>query len=370
MKNLPATLVATLFGLRLCAPLGFAASGNVVIDDRAFSPAAITINQGDEMFWLNDGSEVHSAKASGGQWNSGRIQPLDYYSTFLTSTGLFSYVCTQHPGKTGLVTVVQAVFPPTVNVFAPASGTRFGQPATFSFQVLAFDSDGSVSNVVFRTDDSTAGNDAASPYDLTLANLTPGNHVLSAWATDNQGYVGTSAPVNITVTEPQGGATHFVDLHAGQFAPGNLNVSTGDTVIFRNLDSSNHTATGVFTSREALCGSTPLTNARWCTNTFSTAGAFAYFCGLHPNERGTVTVSQAASAPLRLLSPLVNAAGQFQFELTTAPGLNYVIQRASNLPPLWVSIRTNLATNNALRFVDTQPVATGERRFFRAAVQP
>ena len=70
--------------------------------DAGFSPARLTVNQGGEVFWFNDGSEVHSANATSGEWNSGRIQPLDYYSTFLTRTGSFAYVCSQHNGQYGL----------------------------------------------------------------------------------------------------------------------------------------------------------------------------------------------------------------------------------------------------------------------------
>ena len=151
--------------------------------------------------------------------------------------------------------------------------------------------------------------------------------------------------------------------------PGVLGVTAGATVIFRNLDSSNHTATGTFTSREALCGSTQLTASRSCTNTFTVPGAFEYFCGLHPSERGTVMVSQATGPPLRLVSPFITG-GQFQFDLTTTPGLTYVIQRATNLPPLWVTVQTNAATANLMRFVETESTWGTQRRFYRAFSPP
>ena len=54
-----------------------AASVDVLIEDTGFSPVTVTVNQGDEVFWFNNGTEVHSAKAANGEWNSGRIPPLD-----------------------------------------------------------------------------------------------------------------------------------------------------------------------------------------------------------------------------------------------------------------------------------------------------
>jgi plastocyanin len=255
-------------------------------------------------------------------------------------------------------------------VFAPADGTMYGQPATFRFQVVASDSDGSVSQVCFLDGGNTLGADAVSPYELTMMNLTPGTHLLNAEATDNAGYVGTSAPVNITITEPQGGAVWNVDILGAQFIPALLHVTAGDTVVFRNLDQSNHTATGVFASREALCGSTVLDAAHSCTNAFLVPGSYVYFCGLHPfSERGTVVVSQA-TIPLRLVSPVLTAAGTLQFALTTTPGRSYVIQGASNLPPRWVSILTNVASTNLLQFEEGSAVAPNRLRFFRAYIAP
>ncbi|MGH8247565.1 MAG: Ig-like domain-containing protein, partial [Gammaproteobacteria bacterium] len=246
----------------------------------------------------------------------------------------------------------------------------YGRPATFRFEAIATDSDGSVRQVRFLDGGITLGADAISPYELTMMNPFPGNHVLRAEATDNAGYVSTSAPVSITITEPQGGAVWNVDIQGAKFDPGLLRVTAGDTVVFRNLDPANHTATGVFAGREALCGSTVLDAAHSCTNTFLVPGSYAYFCGLHPfTERATVVVSQAA-VPLRLVSPGIAATGGFQFTLTTTPGRTYVIQGASNLPPRWVSLLTNVASANFLRFDEGGAASSNRLRCFRAFVAP
>ena len=255
-------------------------------------------------------------------------------------------------------------------MFAPLDGTAFGQPATFRFEAIASDSDGSVSQVRFLDGDNAVGADAISPYELTMRNLSPGNHILRVEATDNSGNVGTSAPVNITINEPQGGVVWNVDVQGAKFVPGLLHVTAGDTVIFRNLDQTNHTATGVFAGHEALCGSTILDATHSCTNTFLLPGSFAYFCGDHPfTERGTVVVSQATS-PFRLVSPGITATGSFQFTLPTTPGRTYVIQGASSLPPTWVSILTNVASTDLVRFEESGVAVSNRLRFFRALVPP
>lgn len=347
-----------------------AASLDVLINDGGFSPATITVNQGDEVFWFNDGTETHSTKAAGGEWNSGRLPPLDFFSTVLVHTGAFPYACTQHPGATGLVNVVAAVIPPTVSVFYPADGTRFGLPARFSFQVLANDSDGSVSNVAFFVDGLEVNTATAPPYSVIVSNLAPGTHQLKARATDNQGYAGESMQFNISVPAPAGGATHQVDIIAGKFTPGMLSVTSGDAVVFRNLDPASHTATGGFTSAEAFFGSLQLTHPMTATNIFTVPGTYAYACGLHPSERGTVVVSQATSPPLLLRSPMLNESGRFTFDFAATPGARYVVESTAGIPPVWNAIVTNTAATHWLRYTDASPAILQNRRFYRVLFLP
>jgi plastocyanin len=89
------------------------------------------------------------------------------------------------------------------------------------------------------------------------------------------------------------GAPGEVTIQDFAFAPGDLEVSVGDTVTWTNLDSTSHTVTddtGAFASG-SIAGEATF------EFTFEAAGEFAYHCDFHPGMTGTVTVSEGASAP-------------------------------------------------------------------------
>ena len=70
------------------------------------------------------------------------------------------------------------------------------------------------------------------------------------------------------------------------FGPASLSVAAGTTVTWTNADSAAHTATaddGSFDSKSIAAGST-------FSQTFDTAGTFAYHCSIHPNMTGTIEV--------------------------------------------------------------------------------
>jgi len=70
------------------------------------------------------------------------------------------------------------------------------------------------------------------------------------------------------------------------FGPASLSVAAGSTVTWTNDDSAAHTATaddGSFDSASIAPGST-------FSQTFDTAGLFAYHCSIHPNMKATIEV--------------------------------------------------------------------------------
>lgn len=82
-------------------------------------------------------------------------------------------------------------------------------------------------------------------------------------------------------------ATHQVAIQSFSFVPASITIAAGDTVVFTNRDGAPHTATadsGAFdTGRLGRDASAQLT--------FSTPGTYDYFCSLHRNMRGTITVT-------------------------------------------------------------------------------
>jgi LPXTG-motif cell wall-anchored protein len=82
-----------------------AASGSVTIADFQFTPAQITIDQGDTVTWRNDGPTAHSATAPDGSFDTGIFPAGESRSHTFSEAGTFSYICTPHPNMHGTIVV-------------------------------------------------------------------------------------------------------------------------------------------------------------------------------------------------------------------------------------------------------------------------
>jgi len=87
----------------------------------------------------------------------------------------------------------------TVSITAPADAAIFTRKPTITIAATASDPDGTVTKVEFRDGTTLLGQDTSAPYSFTWKNVPPGNHSLTARATDNRGAVATSSPIGITV---------------------------------------------------------------------------------------------------------------------------------------------------------------------------
>ncbi|OIN60026.1 cellulase family glycosylhydrolase [Arsenicibacter rosenii] len=91
---------------------------------------------------------------------------------------------------------------PTVSLTAPAANAGFTAPALINLSATATDADGSVVKVEFYNGNTKLGEITAAPYTFSWTNVAAGYYTVSAKAIDNQGAIGTSATVNIIVTNP------------------------------------------------------------------------------------------------------------------------------------------------------------------------
>lgn len=82
-----------------------AASGSVTIADFQFTPAQITIDQGDTVTWKNNGPSAHSATAPDGSFDTGIFSAGESRSHTFSEAGTFSYICTPHPNMHGTIVV-------------------------------------------------------------------------------------------------------------------------------------------------------------------------------------------------------------------------------------------------------------------------
>ncbi len=102
--------------------------------------------------------------------------------------------------------------------------------------------------------------------------------------------------VVVVVTAPALAANHNVDITLSTFDPALLTINVGDTVNWRNSSFLQHTVTsGNVCSPSGLFNSGVIDPDIVFSYTFTSTGAFNYFCIIHclSGMRGTVTVDDA-----------------------------------------------------------------------------
>jgi nitrite reductase (NO-forming) len=141
------------------------------------------------------------------------------------------------------------------------------------------------------TDTETAGTNATEAG-ATDSNATETGVAADTNATETGGATGTGA------TGSEGGGTGVSivpgssSLTTDAYAPNPVQVSTGATVTWSNDDSQPHTATsGENATPDQRFDSGIMAPAATFEYTFTEAGEYPYFCLLHPNMVGTVSVS-------------------------------------------------------------------------------
>ena len=91
---------------------------------------------------------------------------------------------------------------PTGTITAPAPGSSVVAPADVVLSADAGDSDGSVVRVEFLVNGALAATDATAPYSVTVNFPVASSAMIQARVIDNLGGVTVSAPVTLTVTQP------------------------------------------------------------------------------------------------------------------------------------------------------------------------
>jgi plastocyanin len=91
------------------APSGDAVrSAEVEIEDFAYDPDPVTIEEGGKVIWKNRDSAPHTATAAEGSFDTGTIEEDKLESETFKQPGTYAYVCSIHPQMHGTVEVVAA----------------------------------------------------------------------------------------------------------------------------------------------------------------------------------------------------------------------------------------------------------------------
>ena len=208
----------------------------VSMTDFAFAPAVVEARVGDTIDWVNTGRAPHTATATTGAFDSGRVASAGTFRFSTGAVGTITYGCTFHPDMTGTLVVTSASAP------AP----RVVRPDTTA---------------------PTTTTAAAAPAAPT------------APAAERPAI---TAPLTATVE-----ATDFA------FAPATVEVAVGGTVTWQLTGKAPHSITAADGS---AFDSGLLSSGESFSHTFEGIGSFAYGCVVHPDMTGTIEVVDAASA--------------------------------------------------------------------------
>ena len=217
---------------------------------------------------------------------------IDFRATQLGQTLNIDYVVLVDHGNgadlIGKVNLESAeLFPhlPDVATSSPQDGQIFAYPSQVSAAVDASQIDFAIAKVDFLNDTQNLFELTTAPYSFSLVDLTPGDHVLTATATDVNGMAGTSDPV--TISQIQGGGS----LSASIDVPVDVDLSAGTTdwVHWGNPDSPDDLDRKAGISPQISDLST-LANGAAYTSDETGHGSINYSW-----SGGTPTVSQAAT---------------------------------------------------------------------------
>jgi plastocyanin len=95
--------VAAAFSLPLKAQQARPAGAAVSIDGFNFTPAKLTVHQGDPIIFTNNDVVRHDVTGDG--WGAGTILVGASGVATINKAGTFDYICTRHPGMAGTIVV-------------------------------------------------------------------------------------------------------------------------------------------------------------------------------------------------------------------------------------------------------------------------
>jgi plastocyanin len=176
--------------------------------------------------------------------------------------------------------------------FSVTSMIVIGTPHYARAQGVAVEGGGYATNATMTGAGNATNATMTGAGNATNATMTGAGNATNATMT------GAGNATNATSTGAAGGPTSVSivpgssSLTTDAYQPNPAQVSTGATVTWTNNDAQPHTATsGENATPDGTFDSGILAPAATFEHTFTAAGEYPYFCMLHPNMVGTVSVS-------------------------------------------------------------------------------
>jgi len=162
------------------------------------SPYSIAINVGDAVVWVNPYALTNIVESYGGEWKSPPLISGDSFSFTFTNAGFYAYKTrSDSPGfGAGTVTVVAWTdAPPAVTINTPVDGSVVGYGFLLQASVTNTEDPAQIEYFANGNLIRTATN---APYGVWWGSTPQVGCALVAKATDRQGRVTWSQPVNVT----------------------------------------------------------------------------------------------------------------------------------------------------------------------------
>jgi plastocyanin len=187
--------------------------------------------------------------------------------------------------------------------FSVASLIVIGTPHYARAQGVAVEGGGNATNATMTGAGNATNATMTGAGNATNATMTGAGNATNATMTGagnatNATMTGAGNATNATSTGAAGGPTSVSivpgssSLTTDAYQPNPVQVSTGATVTWTNDDAQPHTATsGENATPDGTFDSGIMAPAATFEHTFATAGEYPYYCILHPNMVGTVSVS-------------------------------------------------------------------------------
>ena len=212
-----------------------------------FDPPTLGLRAGDTVVWRNTGSMQHSITAADGSFDSGLLDPGKTWSRTFGTSAFVEYRCTPHPWMKGVLAVAALTGPPP----APPAGSRTAAGASV----------------------------APAPPEPVRQGSGPVTH-------------------NVNIVEPD-----VSDAMGWGFSPKLVEARAGDTVVWRNTGTLEHSVTADTFDAGLLAPGTTF------SRTFDTPGVYAYRCTPHPWMKGIVRVASAEGGAVPAIPAGLEAGG-------------------------------------------------------------
>ena len=261
----------------------------------SFSPASITIAQGDSVSWEFAGA-THNVTFLGPAPVAGDIpdqQPGTSVTRVFSAAGTFDYECTRHAGMTGTVIVQSGAARVFTSVTLTPASPSLTVGGTVQLTATPRDQVGNTmsgySQASFTTGDASKA--TVSPSGLVTA-VAAGS--ASITATISGGGITHSASVTISVAASQpGGVT--VSTPNNSFSPSSVSIPVSGTVTWQISGSTHNVTFSGNAPTGGNIGDTPSGSS--VTRTFSAPGTYSYQCTRHSGMSGSVTVAGGSGPP-------------------------------------------------------------------------